>query len=90
MNIDDNFDTFISNNKGDLEEATRNVLMKMTIPVCNSGSMLCLRGGGKGNKSKKRRTNNIKLKQHLALAELIKNEDVWPEYINALSTAFKE
>ena len=90
MNIDDNFDTFISNKKEDLEEATRNVLMKMTIPVCNSGSILRLRGGGKRNQLKKRRTNNIKPKQHLALAEVIKNEDVWPEYMSALSTAFQE
>eukprot|EP00957_Ditylum_brightwellii_P053422 4048809-Ditylum_brightwellii.AAC.1 len=90
MNIDGIFDTFITNNKEDLEEATRNVLMKMTKPICNSESILHLRGGGKVKKPKKRRTNNIKPKQHCALAELIKNEDVWPEYYNALSTAFKE
>eukprot|EP00957_Ditylum_brightwellii_P135193 10308231-Ditylum_brightwellii.AAC.1 len=90
MNIDDIFDTFITNSKEDLEEATRNVLMKMTKPVCNSESIFHLRGGGRGNQLKKRRTTHTKPKQHLALAELKKNEDVCPEYYNALSTAFEE
>ena len=92
MNIDDNFDTFISNNKEDLEEATCNVLMKMTSPVGDSKSILHLRGGGRNrnNQSKKRKTNNIKPTQHLALAEVLNKEDVWPEYMKALSAAFKE
>eukprot|EP00957_Ditylum_brightwellii_P167511 12751154-Ditylum_brightwellii.AAC.1 len=62
----------------------------MPKPVCNSESILCLRGGGRGNQPKKRRTTQTKPKQHLALAELIKKEDVCPEYYNALSTAFKK
>ena len=91
MNIDDNFDTFISNKKEDLEEVTRNVLMKMMSPVGDSKSILRLRGGGKKrNPSKKRRTNYRKPTQHLALAEVLKKNDVWPEYMKALSTAFKE
>ena len=66
MNIDDNFDIFISNKKEDLEEVTRNVLMKMTSPVGDSKSMLRLRGGGRSrnNQSKKRKTNNKQPKQH--------------------------
>jgi len=92
MHIDDNFDTFISNKKEDLEEVTRNVLMKMTSPVGDSKSILRLRGGGRSrnNQPKKRKTNNKQPKQHLALAEVLNKDDVWPEYMNALSAAFNE
>eukprot|EP00957_Ditylum_brightwellii_P010280 777089-Ditylum_brightwellii.AAC.1 len=63
----------------------------MTSPVGNSESILRLRGGGKKRvQSKKRRTNNIKPTQHPAVAEVLKKEDVWSEYMKAMSTTFKE